>query len=334
MKANKLWSLPLLAIFFLGSTVSAINVAEITDMTAGELQSVGFTTKKDARITISAAGIRSVNSHDLLAYAWIINSDTRQLVWEMESRKTERMKAKGTLREFNGTEFLRAGNYELYYFVRQPDYWEWNNGRSNFFSALGSLFNGDDSRIRRSDIRDCFVTLTSDELTSTDISRFEVDGGLEGALVRHSRLGNDEFIKTGFELTKPTSLRIYSLIEYPSYTDGSPADYAWIINLDTREKVWETDKWNVEYGGGGEKNQLHDETVNFEKGRYVLYIVTDDSHSFEEFNANPPYDPYNWGVTILPGKNFDKTAFAAMEVPGRGEALIDFTRARNDDVQE
>ncbi len=334
MKAIKLWSLPLLSIFLLAATGSAINVAEITNLTSGEIQSVGFTLKKDAQVTINAVGIKSNQSKEMLAYAWIINSDTRKLVWEMENRRTDRFKNKNQVRQFNETEFLKAGDYELYYSVQRPDYWEWNQSGSDFFGALGRLFDGGDERVRRSDVRDCYVTLTSDALSSADIERFEVDGGLPGALVRHNRLGHDQFIKTGFELTKPASLRIYSLLEFPNYFDGTPADYAWIINLDTREKVWECDKWNIEYAGGGEKNQLHDEVVNFDKGRYALYVVTDDSHSYEEFNANPPYDPMNWGVTILPGEKFDKASFASIEIPGRGGALIDFTRARNSDVRE
>jgi hypothetical protein len=326
--------LSLLAASVISASVFGINVAELNDLSSGEIQSVGFTIKKDAQINIEAVGIRSSQSKDMLAYSWIINSDTRQLVWEMESRKSERVKGKSALRESAGTEFLKAGNYELHYSVQQPEYWEWNQGGTDFFGALGRLFDGGDSRVRRSDVRDCYVTLTSDDLTSADIVRFEVDGNLPGALIRHNRLGNEQFIKSGFEISKPTSLRIYSIIEYPSYSDGTPADYAWIMNLDTREKVWETDKWNVEYAGGGEKNQLHDDEVKFEKGRYVLYIVTDDSHSFDEFNANPPYDPFNYGITILPGQNSDKSAFAAMEVPGPGTALIDFTRVRNSDFHE
>ncbi|HEX2897897.1 MAG TPA: hypothetical protein VHP63_07610, partial [candidate division Zixibacteria bacterium] len=296
--------------------------------------SVGFTIKKDAQINIDAVGIRSNQNKDMLAYAWIINSDTRKLVWEMENRRTDRFKSKSNVREIKTTESLKAGKYELYYSVQRPDYWEWNQGGSDFFGALGRLLDGGSDRIRRSDVRDCFITLTSDALTAADIERFEIDGGLPGALIRLTKLEDEQYIKQGFELTKPASLRIYALIEFPNYSDGTPADFAWIINLDTREKIWECDKWNVEYAGGSEKNQLHDEVVKFDKGRYALYVATDDSHSFEEFNANPPYDPMNWGVTILPADNFDKASFASIEIPGRGEALIDFTRARNDDFHE
>ena len=335
MKSLKTSGLILLSFFLIAGAASAINVAELTDVRPGEIMSAGFTIKKDARIAIDAVGIRSRQSRDMVAYAWIINSSTRQMVWEMESRKTGRLKNRSSLREFGGTEFFKAGSYELYYSVRQPNYWEWDSkGNSDFFSSLGRLFNGDDEDLKRSDVRDCYVTLKSDELSAADITRFEVDGGLPGALIRHNRLDDDQLIKTGFELSKPGYLRIYAIVEYPNYSDGSPADYGWIVNLDNREKAWEIDKWNVEFAGGAEKNQIHDEVVKFDKGRYGLYVVTDDSHSFEEFNANPPYDPFNWGVTILPGKDFDKSSFSKIEIPGPGVALIDFTRARDNDVHE
>ncbi len=334
MKLLRFSGLSLVSIFLTAATAFGINVAEITDVTIGEIQSAGFTLKKDAQINIDAVGVRSSQSKDMLAYAWIINSATRKPVWEMESGVTERFKKKNQVRHFNDTELLKAGDYELYYSVQAPNNWGWNKGSSDFFDALGRLFNGGDEHIHRSDVRDCYVTLTSDNLNSADIGRFEIDGGLPGALIRHNRLGADQFIKTGFELSKPASLRIYALLEFPNYFDGTPADYAWIINLDNHQKVWECDKWNVEYAGGAEKNQLHDEIVKFEKGRYILYVVTDDSHSYGEFNANPPYDPINWGVTILPATMSDKAAFVSIEIPGRGQALIDFTRARNSDVQE
>ena len=139
MKSFKTLMPSIVSIFFLAATGSAINVAEITNVTSGEIQSVGFTLKKDAQVKIDAVGINSNHSNDMLAYTWIINSDTRQLVWEMENRKTDRFKTKKHVRQFNETEFLKAGDYELYYSVQRPDNWVWNQGRSDFLGAIGRL---------------------------------------------------------------------------------------------------------------------------------------------------------------------------------------------------
>lgn len=336
MKVMKVLVLIAVLSFILATPIFAVTVAEITDVRTGDFEVVGFTLKKGAEVDIDAVGIRSPHSRDMLAYAWIINSDTRKIVWEMESRRSDRINGNYHLRQHNEVEYFEPGRYELYYTAVSTENWQWKSGSSDFFESLGRIFDDKDSdgKISRRDLRQCYVKLNSGDLTESDIEKFEPDGGMPGALIKHTRLGNDEYIKTGFELTQPGNLHIYAIFEQPNSYDGEPVDYAWIVNLDNREKVWEPGRWDIDYAGGGEKNQKYDEDVKFEKGRYVLYVVSDDSHSFDDFNVNPPYDPYNWGVTILPGKNFDKSSFKLVDVPGRGDALIDFTRARNNDMYE
>jgi hypothetical protein len=38
--------------------------------------------------------------------------------------------------------------------------------------------------------------------------------------------------------------------------------------------------------------------IVLEKGSYTAVFVTDDSHSFEHFNASPPDEPERWGMMI------------------------------------
>ena len=334
MKSLKISFLTAITTLFLGSSVLGVTVAEIKDLRSGDLESVGFTLKKGADIDIDVVGIKAPNSRSMLAYAWIIDSETREMVWELESRRTKRFKKNSLLRKKSAVEYLKAGSYELYYSVRKREHWGWNSFNGDFLYELSNLFDDDDDRrLRKRDVRECYVKLTSIELQAADIERFEIDGGLAGALIKHTQLGDSEFIKTGFELSKGGKLRIYSLIEQPGRNEV-PVDHAWIINMETRQRVWEIDKWDADYAGGSEKNQLFNDEIELEKGKYVLYVVTDNSHSYEEFNASPPYDPINWGVTILPGQGFDKASFSIIDVPGRGDAVIELTRARNDDFHE
>jgi len=334
MKSLKISFLTAITTLFLGSAVLAVTVAEIKDLRSGDLESVGFTLTKGADIEIDVVGIKAPNNRLMLAYAWIIDSDTREMVWEMESRRTNRFKKNSLLRQKNAVEYLKSGSYELYFSVQKREHWGWNRGSRDFLDGLSNFFDGDDDRrLRKRDIRECYVKLSSDKLQASDIERFEIDGGLSGALIKHTQLGDSEFIKTGFQLSKSGKLKIYALIEQPGRNEV-PVDHAWIINMETRERVWEIDKWDADYAGGSEKNQLFNDEVELKKGKYVLYVVTDDSHSYEEFNASPPYDPINWGVTILPGQGFDKSSFSIIDVPGRGDAVIELTRARNNDFHE
>ncbi len=126
-------------------------------------------------------------------------------------------------------------------------------------------------------------------------------------------------------------LHIYGLCEFPSGYKN-PIDYAWIIDSETREKVWEMDRWNTDPAGGGRKNRVADENVDFKKGNYVLLYVTDDSHAYDDFNVMPPYDPINWGVSILPAAGTDKSAFHLFEPKGRGDALLGLTRVGEDEA--
>jgi hypothetical protein len=33
-------------------------------------------------------------------------------------------------------------------------------------------------------------------------------------------------------------------------------------------------------------------------GKYIVHYQTDDSHAFGDWNADPPLDQTNWGITI------------------------------------
>ncbi|MEE9270636.1 MAG: hypothetical protein V3V49_10300, partial [Candidatus Krumholzibacteria bacterium] len=59
-----------------------------------------------------------------------------------------------------------------------------------------------------------------------------------------------------------------------------------------------------DHAGGADKNRLYNDTLELEPGEYVLFYESDGSHSFNRWNAKPPADPWNWGVTVkLANKN-------------------------------
>lgn len=324
------------ALMFLLATAAistARTLVELDEPFVGELKVVGFELGKEAEIDITAKGLMSGWSDKYLAYAWIIDHETREPIWSMKDRWKRR--SRRASHEIETTRIIPAGKYELYLYAGDNAF-----GKGISIKGLEDvwdLFDGDDDRrdhdFLDDDIEECFVRLESTEISDSDFKTFQVTNGLPGALIDHSGLGDSEYIETGFTMKEAGKLRIYAVLEYP---DGNrdPADYGWIVNADTREKVWEIDRWNTDHAGGGSKNQVHDEEVSLEKGNYILYWVTDDSHSFESFNVNPPYDPLNWGIQLLPGRGFSKSKFANFKIPTRGTPLIDFTKARNDKYYE
>lgn len=267
-------------------------------------------------------------------YAWILDGATREPVWVMLGGDTDRYERSRTLRETQEEIDLEPGRYELY-----------------FFSGYGWLANlkdegrrydrssRDDRRMSRQaeeieeELEDCFVTLSSDEIGASAVRTFDVTGELPDALVRMNRMGDGELRRSGFALSQDSSVRVYALTEYV-LGDDNAADFGWIVDADSGERVFDMSDRRGSRAGGGRKNRLIDRDVRLDAGRYILYYGTDDSHSYEQFNVNPPHDPMNWGVTLLPGRDFQASAFSTFDPPGRGEALIDFSRAEDSDSHE
>ncbi|HUV30340.1 MAG TPA: hypothetical protein VMY05_04510 [Acidobacteriota bacterium] len=317
---------------------AATTVAEIDQIEPGRLEIVGFEITKAAEVQIEAVGLQARYGSQLTVYAWLLDSDTRETKWVMKDRFVGKQGGSTALRRAEKVKALDPGRYELYLYAGDGWYGDINIGGSkDLLDFLGDLIDGDyddDEAYDYEDlIDDCFVRISSDEISPGDVKTFTVTGDVPDALIRYNRLGDSESIQQGFTLEKAMNLRIYSVIEHPrGYR--SAVDYGWIINVDTRDKVWRMDRSGTERAGGGRKNRVFDNEIRLEKGNYALYFVTDDSHSYDDFNVNPPYDPCNWGITLLPGTDFDRSAFALVELSGDGEPLINLTRARDDDFHE
>ncbi len=332
------WILSLVA----AMPIAADELVRLDDPDPYDLKIIGFELPRDAEVRVEAVGIRPPHSDDLAVYAWILDTETREPVWKMTRRQTDRVKGSRLLREAGDEIMLPRGRYELHLFAGEFwGYWfgvrkvQWPRWLDMFRSKEDD--DDEDDDWDRGDYGEelarCYVALSSDDVSEDDVKRFKVTGGMDDALVRMNMLGDSRLVSQGIELQRPMSLRIYALIEYPKGYDG-PADYAWIADAETREVVWRTRKRNTEHAGGGDKNRRFDDEVALDKGKYVLYYGTDDSHSWEEFNVNPPFDPVNWGVTVLPGSDFDRSAFKTFEVGDRGDPLLAFTRARDSDLFE
>ncbi len=341
MKSKIGFAVGFLVILFSAAIASAGTLVEINDIRQGDLEMVGFELTQGAEVDIEAVGVRTRYSKQMAVYAWIIDHETRQPVWVMSLARSAKHKESRALRFAEKVKFLEKGKYELYMYAGDLFTGNFNvSGSKDFFDLLGDIFDDEedqDDEYYYRDVRyyldDCYVKVSSEEIGVDKVKTFDVNGDFSDALARFNGVGNDEYIRQMFTLDKPMNLRIYSLIEHPRGWDA-PVDGAWIVNAETREKVWQMDRWNTERAGGGKKNRKFDDEVRLDKGTYVLHYASDDSHSAEEFNVAPPYDPLNWGVTLFPGKDLDPSAFHLVDKKLSVDPLIDFSRARNDDFME
>lgn len=108
-------------VFCLITTAAAAALADplfqLDEFEPGELRVVGFELPRAARLDIEAVGIRPRWSDELAAYAWILDTRTREALWVMEENDTDRISGERYLRRAEESLDLDAGRYEIYFWA-------------------------------------------------------------------------------------------------------------------------------------------------------------------------------------------------------------------------
>lgn len=283
----------------IGSQCIAQNsLVNIQDITPEEVKMAGFRLSAEQAIKIEAVGYRSSRKYDLeFTRAWILNSRTRDVIWEM---KDADIKDEGRkIIEYADELTLPKGDYEVY-FSSVPDYYNYKHEGGFFERIFDQIFDHNDYEDVYYDYREEWkkfritVRGNGQSISENRMEQLQTDFK-ENAFVSMTRLGDDEHRSQGFTLERPTDIRIYALGE--ARKDGT-FDYGWIMNTETREKVWQLTLRDSRHAGGAKKNRLVDEVISLPAGKYAAFFVTDDSHSFRQWNLAPPYDPMFWGLTL------------------------------------
>jgi CubicO group peptidase (beta-lactamase class C family) len=114
------------------------------------------------------------------------------------------------------------------------------------------------------------------------------------AVAQITEVADDQDKTVEFTLGRETSVRVFAQGEG---TGGQMFDYGWIENAETGKTVWEMKAAETAHAGGAEKNRKLDSTVSLPAGRYKLHYKSDDSHSFDNWNAPPPEINF-WGIAL------------------------------------
>jgi len=274
----------------------------------------GFTLSREASLDIYAIGEYSDSYELFVDGGWIINADTRKKVWTMDKWNTDRAGGAKKNRMFRDVITLPAGNYIACYATDDShDNEGWNMPPPADPMAYGMLI----TAANDNDFK--YVSDYDDHLNTTEI-------------VALTRVGDDEFLKQGFTLNKDAKIHILALGER-SYTEGEFADYGWIVDADNMETVWEMDADNVEFAGGAAKNAMFDGIIDLPAGNYMVYYRTDDSHSYEEWNAAAPFQRRSYGITVSGiGDDFSIKDFTLIDqFQPTGNILVNLTGLGNDE---
>ena len=81
--------------------------------------------------------------------------------------------------------------------------------------------------------------------------------------------------------------------------DNGLYDYGWLENAESGKVVWKMDPAKTLCAGGHPKNRWQIEALRLKPGRYLLHYQTDDSHSYPNWNAQPPKYESFWGIQLL-----------------------------------
>jgi hypothetical protein len=337
-------------------------IVHLKDFTKEEVKGIGITLDKDLPVTISGVGggDRSFwsnwnfsdddRSSQMFAAGWIIDANSRDIVWQMTMENTSGKTAERACQE---TITLKRGSYEVYYaaygfvsrspfssFVGNVDRREHhtlkhNDDRSKFGLFLKNIFTGSD------EVQDEFMeyakdvwqlTLEVDEHDAASVTTFAAPRAVPDVLLIETKLGDGAVVKKGIAVAKDVALRIYALGEGRSRDEMF--DYGWIVNRETRERVWEMTYRNSQYAGGAHKNLVFQREVHLPKGTYDLVFCTDGSHSSEDWNAMPPADPFNYGVTISLIHAKDRSSVKMIEPENLAvNAIVQLTKVRDSDFK-
>jgi len=263
---------------------------KLVDFSTRNFAVQSFKVIKSIDVTVKSFGSLS-RSKSLVARAWILRSGDRQVVWKMKKSGVKRRSR--FLVELKEKIKLSAGCYELYFAVEPETRFVQIRGVSDL---VDGLINREriTQRRRRAALK-WGVELSVDEAEFSYITVTQKCDCDFKPVVSITPVEDNSGLSEGFALCRPADLRVYAIGEGTSRVMD---DYGWIIDEDRCKVVWKMDYKRTVNAGGAAKNRKIDEVISLPAGNYRVYFVTDNSHSFEEWNAMPPDDPYFYGITL------------------------------------
>lgn len=345
-------SLLLAGLATLGAPIQAQEktFASLREFASTEVRGQGFSLAKPMKVHIRAKGggaferDRWTGDGTLFAYGWILNSATREVVWQMGGKNLRR---EGRFLVADAWLDLPKGDYEAYFsnhgFQGRAFFTQWslnidrrNLERDERVARRGSgfwqrLFRADSpTQIRawKEQASEYSLEIAAPAQDAADVRAFPAPLQWRNVLLSLTRAADGSSLSQGFRVSRPVTLHIYALGE--GTRDESMYDYGWIQDARTRKRVWEMVPAKTQYAGGAQKNRRIVDKVTLPPGEYLACFVTDGSHSPSDWNAAPPCDPFLYGLTLAVPSDPERSHVALADLKETGKVLAELVRVGND----
>ncbi len=306
----------------------AVEFARIDNVEPDVLRSVPFRVRQPLTVHVECEGTGDPDGGDLDAYGWILNLRSREVVWGAQDEEARR--GPGANLTWRGDVDLPAGDYVAYYSPFLQEYKSFHF-RGKEWARIRIKRDGKKPRgMQRWGLR---LSVPETEGGKVEVLERVPHGDDSSRFVDLTPMGDSAFRAQGFRLPERMQITVYCQGEYTDDERGA-ADSGWITNAETRALVWEFGPDNFEDGGGDSKNKRSRETIVLPAGKYVASYSTDDSHSYEGWNAPPPYDPDGWGLMLSAASPAQAQRIGAFDESEAGERTLISMVKLGDNVEE
>jgi hypothetical protein len=252
-------------------------IVRLTEVKDNESRNQGFTLKREARVRVYAIGERS-NSRRLMAdYGFILDARTRSKVWTMDVDRTSDAGGASKNRFIDEVVTLPAGSYIVSFVTDDSHAW------------------GDWNATPPGDAENYGITVMTIDPPGGLVEKY-VERKDKNVIARIVKAGDDAERVESFRLDKTTRVRIYAIGEGQN---REMYDYGWIEDVRSGNIIWEMTYAMTFHAGGHRKNRMVNTTIVLDRGEYKLHFVSDDSHSYGNWNVDPPEDQESWGITLF-----------------------------------
>ena len=262
-----------------------------------------FSLDVGVEIEIEAVAAGSKEDGFLFSYPWLLDLDSRRVVWEMTIDEVEPLRRDNV--EARARLDLPAGNYALYFSAHGGPFPLKKKIKFLKLFELGQVDVRGGVMVpwdRYGDPDEWHVSVRAvDETFPSSAVHSPARTTENDALLAFRRVPSNQFRRAELTLQEDTRLRILAVGEYWA-REQAFADGAWIESRDGCGRIWEMTLTNTEPAGGAKKNRMFDNEVTLKAGRYLVCFATDDTHAYDRWNMQPPYDPESWGISIFPAE--------------------------------